>query len=61
MPANINNEYINAAISNNTRKAYRCDVRHFKYCAGLLPATIENIISYTEPLSSGSIYKNYSL
>lgn len=48
MPANINNEYINAAISNNTRKAYRCDVRHFKYCAGLLPATIENIISYLQ-------------
>jgi len=46
--ANVTNEYIKAATSANTRKAYRSDVRHFKYCGGLLPATAEYIISYLE-------------
>jgi len=44
----VTNEYIKAATSNNTRKAYRSDLRHFKYCGGLLPATVENIISYLQ-------------
>jgi integrase len=39
-------DYIKAATSNNTRKAYRSDVRHFITCGGLLPATPEQIINY---------------
>lgn len=42
----VTNEYIKAATANNTRKAYRSDVRHFKYSGGLLPATSEQIIAY---------------
>ena len=42
------NEYIKAATSNNTRRAYRSDIRHFKLCGGLLPATTEQIIDYLQ-------------
>ena len=42
------NDYIKAATSNNTRRAYRCDVRHFKLCGGLLPTTPEQIITYLQ-------------
>lgn len=38
--------YIQAATSNNTRKAYQQDIRHFMAWGGLLPATPETIVSY---------------
>jgi len=47
-PIIISNDYIKAATSSNTRKAYSSDLRHFKYNGGLLPATSEYIISYLQ-------------
>ena len=41
-----NNPYIHFATSNNTRKAYRCDITHFLRYGGVLPSTPENIVSY---------------
>ncbi len=38
--------YIQAATSQNTRKAYRQDIHHFMAWGGLLPATINVIIQY---------------
>lgn len=38
--------YIHAATSNNTRKAYQQDIRHFIAWGGLLPATPDIIVSY---------------
>lgn len=46
---NNNNDlkkYLNAATSNNTRKAYQSDIRHFIAWGGLLPATSDIIINY---------------
>lgn len=40
------NPYIKAATSENTRKAYQADIRHFESWGGKLPATPENIIEY---------------
>lgn len=42
----INNPYVKAATSDNTRKAYRSDIRHFEAWGGRLPATPEMIIHY---------------
>lgn len=39
-------DYIHAATSNNTRKAYQSDVRHFMNWGGLLPASPESIVNY---------------
>lgn len=39
-------DYIHAATSNNTRKAYQSDVRHFINWGGLLPASPESIVNY---------------
>ena len=39
-------DYIHAATSNNTRKAYQSDVRHFINWGGLLPASAESIVNY---------------
>ena len=44
----IANPYITAATSNNTRKAYRSDIRHFEQWGGKLPASIDSIISYLQ-------------
>ena len=38
--------YIQAATSNNTRKAYQTDIRHFMQAGGLLPANSESIQQY---------------
>ena len=38
--------YLQAATSENTRKAYTLDIRHFTNWGGLLPATSEHIIHY---------------
>jgi integrase len=40
--------YIQAATSQNTRRAYQQDIRHFQNSGGLLPATLEGIISYLQ-------------
>jgi site-specific recombinase XerD len=40
------NQYIQAASSDNTRKAYRSDVNHFTQWGGLLPASSEIIVRY---------------
>jgi len=44
----ITNPYITAATSNNTRKAYISDVRHFERWGGKLPASPETIAHYLQ-------------
>lgn len=44
----VTNPYINAATSDNTRKAYRSDIRHYEKWGGLLPSTPEKIIQYLQ-------------
>lgn len=39
-------DYIHAATSNNTRKAYQSDIRHFINWGGLLPASPDVIVNY---------------
>ncbi len=38
--------YLHVSTSNNTRKAYQSDIRHFMHWGGLLPATSDVIIRY---------------
>jgi integrase len=40
--------YMVAATSQNTRKAYRHDIQHFMTWGGLLPATPETIVNYLQ-------------
>ena len=50
-PTNANwasNPYIAAATSDNTRKAYRSDVKQYEQSGGLLPATPETIVNYLQ-------------
>jgi integrase len=42
----VTNPYLNAATSDNTRKAYRSDIKHYEQWGGLLPATPEKVIQY---------------
>ncbi len=44
----LSNPYIKAATSDNTRKAYQSDIRHFERWGGKLPASLENIIEYLQ-------------
>src|SRR5207253_5347552 len=44
----VTNPYIAAATSNNTRKAYRSDIRHYEQSGGKLPATPEAITLYLQ-------------
>lgn len=44
----VSNPYLKAATSDNTRKAYRSDIKHFETWGGLLPATPEKIIQYLQ-------------
>ena len=44
----LNNIYIEAATSDNTRKAYRQDIRHFYSWGGVLPTTPDLVISYLQ-------------
>ena len=46
MPALVVKEYIQAATSHNTRKAYVSDVRHYESAGGKLPATPEMLLDY---------------
>lgn len=40
--------YIQAATSQNTRRAYQQDIRHFLHSGGLLPTTPDGVISYLQ-------------
>ncbi len=44
----VANPYLTAATSDNTRKAYRSDIKHYEEAGGLLPATPEQIIQYLQ-------------
>lgn len=44
----VSNPYLAAATSDNTRKAYRHDIRHYENWGGKLPATPEAIVRYLE-------------
>lgn len=48
----VSNPYITAATSNNTRKAYRHDIRHYENWGGKLPATPESIVRYLEAFAA---------
>jgi site-specific recombinase XerD len=44
----INNFYIKAATADNTRRAYRSDIRHFEQWGGVLPASSEIVSAYLQ-------------
>lgn len=46
------NPYLKAATSDNTRKAYRHDIRHYEQWGGKLPATTEWIIEYLKAFAA---------
>ncbi|MHB1221223.1 MAG: site-specific integrase [Gammaproteobacteria bacterium] len=46
--ASLNNPYIALATSDNTRRAYRQDIRHFEKWGGQLPAQTAQIAQYLE-------------
>ncbi len=41
-------DYIHAASSDNTRKAYQADIRHFIQWGGLLPTTADVVLRYLQ-------------
>lgn len=48
----VSNPYIQAATSDNTRKAYRSDIRHFEQWGGKLPTNPETIADYLQTYAS---------
>lgn len=40
--------YASAAVSDNTRRAYRSDMQHFLHWGGTLPTTTDEVIEYLE-------------
>jgi integrase len=42
----LSNRYQIAATSDNTRRAYQADIRHFENWGGQLPATTESVLRY---------------
>jgi hypothetical protein len=42
----LSNRYQIAATSDNTRRAYQADIRHFERWGGQLPATTEAVLRY---------------
>lgn len=48
IPIPYNNPYISAATSQNTRRAYQADIRHFEEWGGDLPARTEQILHYLQ-------------
>ena len=48
----VTNPYITAATSNNTRKAYRSDIKHYEQSGGVLPTTPEHIIHYLQQFAT---------
>ncbi len=47
-PMGISNPYLAAATSENTRKAYRSDIKHYEQSGGVLPATPQHLIHYLQ-------------
>jgi len=47
-PHSAENHYLQAATSDNTRQAYRSDIKHFESWGGLLPTSPEAIIRYLQ-------------
>ena len=46
-PNHVSNRYITAATSDNTRKAYQADIRHYEKTWGrYLPASTEEVLTY---------------
>lgn len=48
----VSNPYLAAATSQNTRKAYRSDIRQFEKAGGKLPATPESIVTYLQAFAT---------
>lgn len=48
----LTNPYISLATSDNTRKAYQHDIRHYESSGGKLPATPSMIASYLESFAA---------
>jgi len=48
----VNNLYIQAATSQNTRKAYQSDIRHYETWGGILPSTPQVIVRYLQHFAS---------
>lgn len=48
----VNNTYIKAATSDNTRRAYQSDIRHFERWGGKLPASPEIVIKYLQSFAA---------
>ena len=46
------NPYLHAATSDNTRSAYRNDIKHFVAWGGLLPTSADNVIAYLQTYAS---------
>ncbi|MEO8402462.1 MAG: site-specific integrase [Gammaproteobacteria bacterium] len=44
----VTNPYLKAATSENTRKAYRQDIKHYENWGGRLPSTPEIIVTYLQ-------------
>lgn len=42
------NPYIHAASAQKTRDAYRADIQHYEQSGGLLPATVESVLTYLQ-------------
>jgi integrase len=51
-PKTLLNEYIIAATSDNTRKAYRDDIQHFIAWGGLLPTTPDVVVQYLQTFAA---------
>lgn len=47
-PAGLSHDYLQVATSDNTRKAYRGDIRHFIGWGGLLPTAPDVILQYVQ-------------
>ena len=48
LPMWVTNPYLTAATSENTRKAYRSDIKHYEQSGGILPASPEHVINYLQ-------------
>lgn len=48
----LNNPYLALATSNNTRRAYQSDIRHYELSGGKLPATTAMVANYLQQYAS---------
>lgn len=53
-------DYIHAATSDNTRKAYRSDIRHFIQWSGKLPCAADEIIRYLHAFANNLNFRTLS-